>query len=47
VPLQEVFERARKRAPAEYWIWDSIHPTYSGQQLIADQWTKVVGRGVR
>lgn len=47
VPLQKVFDDAWKKAPAEYWIWDSIHPTYSGQQLIADQWTRIVGRKLK
>jgi lysophospholipase L1-like esterase len=44
VPLQSVFDEACKRGPADYWIWDSIHPTYSGQELIADQWAKIVNR---
>ncbi len=42
VKLQGVFENACKRAPAEYWIWDGIHPTYSGHQLIADEWVRTV-----
>jgi len=47
VPLQKVFDDACKKAPANYWIWDSIHPTYSGQQLIADQWVRIVGRKLK
>lgn len=42
VKLQGVFEDACKRAPADYWIWDGIHPTYSGHQLIADEWVRTV-----
>ncbi len=42
VRLQAVFDAACKRAPADYWIWDGIHPTYSGHQLIADEWERVV-----
>jgi lysophospholipase L1-like esterase len=42
VHLQKVFDDACKRAPADYWIWDGIHPTYSGHQLVADEWVKVV-----
>lgn len=38
IPLQQVFDGATVRAPAEHWIWDGIHPTYSGHQLIADAW---------
>lgn len=44
VRLQHVFDEACKRAPAEYWIWDSVHPTYSGHQLIADEWVKTVSQ---
>lgn len=42
VPLQEVFDDACRRAPAEYWIWDGVHPTYAGHQLLADRWERVV-----
>ncbi len=40
VKFQRVFDEACARAPAEYWIWDSVHPTYSGHQLMADEWVK-------
>lgn len=42
VHLQRVFDEACERAPADYWIWDGIHPTYSGHQLIADEWVRTV-----
>ena len=42
VRLQKVFEDACRRAPATYWIWDTVHPTYSGHQLIADEWVRTV-----
>jgi len=42
VKLQQVFDDACKRAPAQYWIWDAVHPTYSGHQLIANAWIKTV-----
>jgi len=29
-------------APADYWIWDNVHPTYRGHQLMADEWERVV-----
>ena len=44
VRLQHVFDEACKHAPAEYWIWDSVHPTYSGHQLMADEWVKTVSQ---
>lgn len=46
VRLQHVFEEADKRANprgnGKYWIWDTVHPTYSGHQLIADEWVRTV-----
>jgi lysophospholipase L1-like esterase len=42
VHYQKVFDDACRRAPAEYWIWDGVHPTYSGHQLMADEWIRTV-----
>jgi lysophospholipase L1-like esterase len=42
VHFQQVFDDAVKRAPAEYWIWDGVHPTYRGHQLMADEWERTV-----
>ena len=42
VHFQKMFEDATNRAPADYWIWDGVHPTYSGHQLMADEWVSVV-----
>lgn len=42
VKFQKVFEDACLRAPAEYWIWDAVHPTYSGHQLMAEEWIRTV-----
>jgi len=42
VKFQHVFDEACRRAPASYWIWDGVHPTYSGHQLMADEWAKTV-----
>ena len=42
VHFQKVFDEATKRAPADYWIWDGVHPTYRGHQLMADEWERVV-----
>ena len=42
VRFQPVFDEAAKRAPADYWIWDNVHPTYRGHQLMADEWERVV-----
>lgn len=42
VRFQPVFDAACKQAPAEHWIWDGVHPTYSGHQLMANEWVRVV-----
>ncbi len=42
VQFQPVFDEATKRAPADYWIWDNVHPTYRGHQHRADEWERVV-----
>lgn len=42
VPFQKAFDDACRRAPAEHWIWDGIHPTYSGHQIMADAWVRAV-----
>ena len=42
VKFQKIFDDASRRAPADYWIWDGIHATYSGHQLMADEWERVV-----
>lgn len=39
---QPVFDAAGQKAPADYWIWDGIHPTYAGHQLMADEWARTV-----
>ncbi len=41
VHFQKIFDTATQRAPAEYWIWDGIHPTAAGHQLMADEWARV------
>ena len=43
VPLQDVFAEAMKKAPAEYWAFDGIHPTAQGHWLIANAWLKATG----
>lgn len=43
VPLQDRFDAACRRAPAAYWIWDGVHPTYAGHRLLADGWLRALG----
>ncbi|WP_276503789.1 SGNH/GDSL hydrolase family protein [Terrimonas pollutisoli] len=43
VDFPAVFDKAIKRKPAEYWIWDGIHPTVPAHELMAREWIKQVG----
>ena len=40
--FQVALDRATARAAAVHWIWDDIHPTYSGHQILADEWERAV-----
>lgn len=42
IAYQEVFDDACKKATADYWIWDGIHPTVAGHELLAKEWIKKV-----
>ena len=46
VPLQNVFDQASARVSVEYWIWDGIHPTVAGHELITHEWLKQVSRSL-
>lgn len=43
---QQVFQDACKKAPADYWIWDGIHPTVAGHELMAREWLRQVSKRV-
>jgi lysophospholipase L1-like esterase len=42
VPLQDPFNRACRRAAAEHWALDGIHPSAAGHELIARAWLQAV-----
>jgi lysophospholipase L1-like esterase len=42
VMYQDAFNHALANAPASYWSWDGIHPTYAGQGLMVREWLKTV-----
>ncbi len=44
VKLQAAFDDACKKAPVDYWIWDGIHPTVAGHEVITREWLKQVGK---
>lgn len=40
IPLQDKFDEATRFAPNEYWLYDGIHPTAAGHELIKREWLK-------
>ncbi|MFA7184261.1 MAG: SGNH/GDSL hydrolase family protein, partial [Victivallales bacterium] len=34
VPIQSILNEAVKKAPPKYWLWDGVHPSLAGHQLI-------------
>jgi len=39
---QELLDRALAYAPAEYWLWDGVHPMPAGHELLAQAWMDAV-----
>lgn len=44
IPTQSLFDEAVKKAPAEHWLSDGVHPQAAGHQLIADAWLENFAR---
>lgn len=42
VDFQAALDAACQRAPVAHWVWDGVHPTYSGHQILADAWERAV-----
>ena len=40
IDYPKVFEEAQQRAPIDYWIWDGVHPTAFGHELMAREWIR-------
>jgi phospholipase/lecithinase/hemolysin len=38
VEFGQAFDKALAKAPADYWIWDGIHPMPAGHELMAREW---------
>ena len=43
VPFQSLFDEAVKSAPAEFWLWDGIHPSAAGHAVMAHAWRESIG----
>ena len=46
VPLQDMFDSCREKTDIFNLIWDGVHPTTCGHQLIANQWKKYVKEAI-
>ena len=42
VPLQDKFNQLCEIREPDYWVWDGVHPTVCGHQILADEWMKAV-----
>ena len=40
VSLQDKFDEAVKLAPNDYWLFDGVHPSAAGHELIKREWLK-------
>lgn len=47
IDFQQGFDDALKKAPADYWIWDGIHPMPAGHELMARIWIKEVHKKLK
>jgi lysophospholipase L1-like esterase len=47
VGLQDVFNKACEKAPVDYWMWDGVHPTVAGHELITKEWMTQVGKRIK
>ncbi|WP_304232073.1 SGNH/GDSL hydrolase family protein [Jiulongibacter sediminis] len=43
IDLQEMYLKEARNPDYEYWIWDGIHPTYSGHELLTQAWFEATG----
>jgi lysophospholipase L1-like esterase len=47
VPFQDVFNNALKKAPEKYWVWDHVHPTVAGHELLTREWLKCISKRLK
>ena len=38
IELQSGFDALCESAPAEYWLYDGVHPSYAGHEFIKSKW---------
>lgn len=40
IPYQSIFDNALKKAPADYWAPDGVHPSIAGSYLMTQAWLR-------
>lgn len=43
IPLQERFDKVCESAPESYWLFDGVHPTPMGHDIIKQAWLEALG----
>lgn len=46
IPLQEKFDEAESRAKAEHWLYDGVHPSSAGHEIIRKEWVNAFKKSV-
>lgn len=44
IPLQDMFDTYAKKIPSKELIWDGVHPTMLGHELISRRWLEAIKR---
>jgi lysophospholipase L1-like esterase len=47
VDYPTLFDKAMKNTSPDYWIWDGIHPTVFGHELMTREWIKQVSKRLK
>ncbi|GAB3650592.1 SGNH/GDSL hydrolase family protein [Echinicola sediminis] len=42
VDYPAAFDKAMERADPEYWVWDGVHPTVAGHEIMTKAWLETV-----
>lgn len=46
IPLQEKFDEAESQAKAAHWLYDGVHPSSAGHEIIRKEWVNAFKKSV-
>ena len=46
IPLQDMFDEYAKTVPSKELIWDGVHPTILGHELISRRWLEITAKEI-